>query len=140
MNERDCKGQMKGDIDWKQNILGVDRDQWEFYLIFFSWEIDIKRCQIYTKMIYIKFCIKNSGFKRIIFSKYTTNPKTTISQRSLRNLGLLLFKSVLREKTTICAIIRKSHFAQNCPIPLFFETQVLRNSAISYQNPKQIVQ
>ena len=27
--------------------------------------------------------------------------------------------SVLREKTAICAIIRKSHFAQNCPIPLF---------------------
>ena len=25
--------------------------------------------------------------------------------------------SVLREKTVICAIIRKSHFAQNCPIP-----------------------
>ena len=24
----------------------------------------------------------------------------------------------LREKTSICAIIRKSHFAQNCPIPL----------------------
>ena len=26
--------------------------------------------------------------------------------------------SVLREKTTVCAIIRKSHFTQNCPIPL----------------------
>ena len=29
-----------------------------------------------------------------------------------------LCASVLREKTTICAIIRKSHFAQNCLIPL----------------------
>ena len=29
-----------------------------------------------------------------------------------------LCASVLRKKTTICAIIRKSHFAQNCPIPL----------------------
>ena len=29
-----------------------------------------------------------------------------------------LCASVLREKTTICAIIRKSHFAQNCHIPL----------------------
>ena len=33
-----------------------------------------------------KFC----RFQRIIFRKYTTNLKTTISQRSLRNLGLLL--------------------------------------------------
>jgi len=29
-------------------------------------------------------------FKRIIFSKYTTNLKTTISQTSPRNFGLLL--------------------------------------------------
>ena len=29
-----------------------------------------------------------------------------------------LCASVLREKTTVCAIIRKSHFAQNCPIPI----------------------
>ena len=36
-----------------------------------------------------------------------------------------LCASVLREKTTICAIIRKSHFAQNCPIPL------LRNSSFA---------
>ena len=34
-----------------------------------------------------------------------------------------LCASVLREKTTICAIIRRRHFAQNCPIPL------LRNSS-----------
>ena len=112
----------------------------------------------------------------MILSKYATNRKTTISQRSLSNLGLLLFlifnwynwfrfsintsgwvphrfyrnqttelistldhrfrvsirktfaeqnakffflcASVLREKTTICAIIRKSHF--NCPFPLSF--------------------
>ena len=36
-----------------------------------------------------------------------------------------LCASVLREKTTICAIIRKSHFAKNCPIPL------LRNSSFA---------
>ena len=29
------------------------------------------------------------------------------------------------KKTTICAIIRKSHFAQNCPIPL------MRNSSFA---------
>ena len=36
-----------------------------------------------------------------------------------------LCASFLREKITICAIIRKSHFAQNCPIPL------LRNSSFA---------
>ena len=36
-----------------------------------------------------------------------------------------LCASVLREKTTFCAIIRKSHFAQNCPIPF------LRNSSFT---------
>ena len=33
---------------------------------------------------------KTSRFKRIIFRKSTTNLKTMISQRSLKNLGLLL--------------------------------------------------
>ena len=33
---------------------------------------------------------KNCMFKQIIFTKYTTNLKTSISQRSLRNLYLLL--------------------------------------------------
>ena len=36
-----------------------------------------------------------------------------------------LCASVLREKTTICAIICISHFVQNCPIPL------LRNSSFA---------
>ena len=39
--------------------------------MFLSREIDIKLCQIYIKNIDIY--IYNSGFKRIIFSKYTTN-------------------------------------------------------------------
>ena len=33
---------------------------------------------------------KSCSIKQIIFSKYATNLKTTISQRSLSNLGLLL--------------------------------------------------
>ena len=33
---------------------------------------------------------KNSRFKKILFNKYATNLKTTISQRSLRSLGFLL--------------------------------------------------
>ena len=53
-------------------------------------EIDIKLCQIYTKIFIYKILNENSRFKQIIFSKYTTNLKTAISQRSLRNLDLPL--------------------------------------------------
>ena len=70
--------------------LGFDRDPCKFYMVFLSREIDIKLCQVYTKIDPYKILYKNSRFKRIIFSKYTTNLNTTISQRSLRNLGLLL--------------------------------------------------
>ena len=42
-----------------------------------------------------------------------------------RKIFLSLRISFARKKTTICAIIRKSHFAQNCPIPL------LRNSSFA---------
>ena len=45
-----------------------------------------------------------------------------------------LCASVLREKTTICAIIRKSHFAQNCPSPL------LRNSSFAQFRNKSFAQ
>ena len=40
--------------------------------------------------------------------------------------------SVLGEKTAICAIIRKSHYEQNFPIPLFCNSSFarFRNSAI----------
>ena len=72
-------------------ILGVDRDRWEFYLMFLSREIEIKLCEIYTKIYIYTILYKNSRFKRIIFSKYITNLETTISPRSLRNLGLFLF-------------------------------------------------
>ena len=70
-----------------------------------------------------------------------------------------LCASVLREKTTIYAIICKSHFAQNCPIPLlrtssfaqfcnysfaqfrnFVKIKRLVTVCLLYQNPKQIVQ
>ena len=51
---------------------------------------------------------KNSRFKRNIFSKYTTNLKTTISQRSLRNLGLLLFLFEFNNFSFIKHIIDKT--------------------------------
>ena len=90
-----CKGNMKGGNGWNLSILGVDRDSWEFYLMFMSREINIKLCQIYTKIYIYKILYKNSRFQRIIISKYTTNLKTTLSQRSLRDLGLhlLLFEN-----------------------------------------------
>ena len=92
-HERDGKGKIKGGIGWNLIILGVNRDPWEFYLMFLSRENDIKH-KIYTKIYICKILYKNSRFKRIIFSKYTTNLKTTASflgsLRSLRNLSLLL--------------------------------------------------
>ena len=84
------KGKIKGGLGWNLSILGVDRDPWEFYLMILSREIDVKLCQMYMKIYICKILYKNSRFKLIIFRKYTTNLKTTISQRSLRNVGLLL--------------------------------------------------
>ena len=49
----------------------------------------IKNCvKSIQKSIYIN--LKKRRFKYNIFSKYATNLKTTISQRSLSNLGLLI--------------------------------------------------
>ena len=53
-------------------ILGIDWDK--FYLMFLSREIDLKLFQNYT---IFKIC----RIKQIIFNKYATNLKTTISQR-----------------------------------------------------------
>ena len=39
---------------------GVDRDLYKFYLMFLSSEIDIKLCQIYTKIYIFDICIKIS--------------------------------------------------------------------------------
>ena len=55
-----------------------------------SREIDIKLCQNYTITYICKILYKIRNIKQIIFSKYATNLKTTISQRSLRNSGVLL--------------------------------------------------
>ena len=60
------------------------------YLYLRNCQHNFKECQIYTKIYINKILYKNSRFERIIFSKYTSNLKTTISKGSLRNLGLLL--------------------------------------------------
>ena len=58
--------------------------------MFLSQEINIKLCQNYTKTHSYKIWYKILSLKQIIFSKCTTNLKTTISQRSLKNSDLLL--------------------------------------------------
>ena len=60
------------------------------YLMFLSREIDIKLCQIFTKIHIYAILYKSWRIKQIIFNKYATNQKTTISHRSLRISGLLL--------------------------------------------------
>ena len=53
-------------------------------------EIDIKLCYNHTKTYICEIWYRILSFKQKIFSKYATNLKTTISQRSLKNFGLLL--------------------------------------------------
>ena len=59
--------------------------------MFLSREIDIKLYKIYTKTYKCKMLYEIRSIKQIKFNKYATNLKMTISQRSLRNSGLLLF-------------------------------------------------
>ena len=58
--------------------------------MFLSREIDIKLCQNDTETYVCKILYKIRNIEQIIFNKYTTNLKTSISQRSLRNSSLLL--------------------------------------------------
>ena len=81
---------MKG---WNLKILGIDWDLYKFYLMFLSREIDLKLFQNYAKMYIFKIC----RIKQIIFNKYATNLKPTISQRvwetqicSYYNLNLII--------------------------------------------------
>ena len=53
-------------------------------------EIDMKLCKDYTKTYKRKILYKIPNIKQIIFNKYATNLKTTITQMSLRNSGVLL--------------------------------------------------
>ena len=58
--------------------------------MFLSREIDMKLCRNYTNTFICKVLYKFRNIKQIILNKYATNLKTKISQRSLRNLGVLL--------------------------------------------------
>ena len=58
--------------------------------MFLSREIDMKLCRNYTNTFICKILYKFRNTKQIILNKYATNLKTKISQRSLRNLGVLL--------------------------------------------------
>ena len=58
--------------------------------MFLSRKIDIKLCPKYAKMNIYTILYKSNRFKQIIFSKYPTNLKTILSQRSLKISGLLI--------------------------------------------------
>ena len=66
-----------------------------------SWDIDIKLCQIYVHIL----LYKNRRVKQIIFSKYSIKVKTTISQRRMKNLGLLLLLFEFNNFSSIIDII-----------------------------------
>ena len=66
------------------------------------------------------------SFQSIQCSSYGFHSQNFCAIFAERNTKFFfLCASVLREKTTICAIICYSHFAKNCPIPL------LRNSSFA---------
>ena len=50
----------------------------------------MKLCQVFTKIHIYPILYKSCSIKQIIYSKYATNLKMTISHRSLRISGLLL--------------------------------------------------
>ena len=54
-------------IGWKLITLALDRDPRKLYMMFLFREIDLKLCQIYTKIriyIYIQFCLEIVGLNR----------------------------------------------------------------------------
>ena len=123
---------MKGGI----GILGVDRDPW-VVPVTKNWYKTISN--FYENLKY-KTLNKNSRFKRIIFSKYTTNMKTTITQRSLRNLGLLLILFEFNSFSFLIDIIDniintsvscdQNYFQWQCSIfitwlPLYYVTSIM---------------
>jgi len=90
-----------------------------------SREIDIKLCQMYTKIHIYAILYKSCRIKQIILNKYATNLKTTISDRSLRILGLLLFYFVF-----LIDII--DNIITNSPYNPYYVTRTLANgSAVS---------
>ena len=60
--------------------------------MFLSKEIDIKLCQNYTKTYIYEILYEVRSIKQIIFNKYATNLKMTISHRSMRISDLLLLQ------------------------------------------------
>ena len=79
---------MTGGIWWNLRSSCLERYILDIHLMFLSREIDIKLCQNYTKTY--MYLYNSCSIKQIIFSKYATNLKTTISH-SLKISDLLLF-------------------------------------------------
>ena len=97
---------MKEGVDRNLSISGVERFLLDIYLMFLFREIDIKLCQIFTKIHKYAILYKNCNIKQIKFNKYAINLKTAISHSSLRISGLLVtwFPSVSCDNDNATAI------------------------------------
>jgi len=83
---------MKGGIGWKLITLAHDRDPWKFYLMLLSREIDIKLCQIYTKINIYAILYKSSGFKKDQIQQICNQSENDdIPEKANCKLGLLQF-------------------------------------------------
>ena len=78
----------KGSRGWNLSILGVDKDLWEFYLMFLSLEIDIKRMiKIIPKCIYVKFRIDTMIRCSLYIMHYFIRTSTNSSAVSLSHVS-----------------------------------------------------
>ena len=90
--------------------------------MFLSREIDIKLC--YTKIGIYQVSYKICRFKQIIFSKYATNLKTTISQTSLSNLGLIFSIFFLERPALNLRLVFFSDFFEDRLNNLFWKIKI----------------
>ena len=119
--------------------------------MFLSREIDIKPCQKNTKTYICKIWYKNLSFKQIIFCKYATNLKTTISWRSLKKLRFALiiiwtnnFSLLKDEINTFVSRDQNSHQWQcsHCHVspPVYYNLRILPNlTQISFGVTREIM-
>ena len=84
----------------------------------------LKCCKRNTKTYIYEICYNNQG----IFSKYETNLKTMILQRSLKSLGLLLSLFEFNNFSSLIDIIDKiidTHY-QNTPMAVQYHCHVIQ--------------
>ena len=102
---------MKGGIGWNLRISGVERYLYDIYLMFLSREIDIKLCQIYTKIHIYAILYKSCRFKQIISGNTKPIWKTWKSQVCFCNnyqapVGYNRFRLVSYLLNMICLMLQ----------------------------------